>query len=265
LENIPNIPPWNGKQTNNLGIVPWYFPSQEYNINYLNEMKYALDNDLSYSWIRIGDGEITILQQEYIHSLDYLIRNVPWSSGVGYCGTKLPNLELRDRLILAIKEANLVGVFKGDTATLQVFEKINLNPKSICYAFDNIALPMNKDFVKLLVNYPVLIVGGGSHCNIDGVRFDANFYAKKFKEIINVDVVGSIVNIHQYSDIENCKNEILKYDFKLCLVSAGVNAKIICAEMAKLKKAVYLDMGHAWDNAFHPKGKYDEYWLTTLD
>lgn len=263
-EKIADYAPWNGKQTTNPTSIPWFFPSQQYSTNYLQEIKYSLENNQSYSWIRIGDGELAVLQQEYIHPIDYLQRNIPWANGVGYCGTTLPNIELRDRLIQAIKESDLVGLFKGDPPTEEVFKAIGIQPKNICYGFDNIALPMNKDFVKLLIKYPILIVGGGSHCVIDGIRFDANFYAKKFKEFLNVDVVGTVSNIHQYSDIQVCMDEIMKYDFKLCLVSAGVNAKIICSEMKKRKSAVYLDMGHAWDNCFHPPGKYDEYWLISV-
>lgn len=56
----------------------------------------------------------------------------------------------------------------------------------------------------------------------------------------------------------------MKYDFDLALVSAGVNAKVICNEMRKRKNAVYLDIGHAWDNAFHAPGSFDEYFLIPI-
>jgi hypothetical protein len=249
MNEFPNIPPWNGEQSKDFSVAPWYFPSQEYNKNYINEIREALDNNKPYSWIRIGDGEIVILQQEYVHSIEYLRKNVGWSNGTAYCGAKLPNIELRDRMINGLKNANLVGVFKGDPPTEEVLKAIGIQPKSICYAFDNIALPMNPDFVRILLDYPILLVGK-----------DSKWYAEKFKEVLDVDVVG-IVSISDYSEIDRCMEEMMKYDYKLALVSAGANAKAICPEMAQKKNAVFLDMGHAWDNAFHPKGRFDEYWL----
>lgn len=244
---IPNIPPWNGEQSKDFSKVPWYFPSQEYNENYLNDIKNALENNISYSFIRIGDGEIAILQQEYVHTIDHLVRNIPWSSGVGYCGTKIPNLELRDRMIDGIKNSDLVGVFKSDPLHEEVFEKIGIQPKSICYAFCNVGLPMNPVFVQMLFDVPILLVGK-----------NAKYYEEQLKEHLQLNIVGT-VGINDYSEIDKCMDEMCKYEYKLALVSAGANAKVICPEMAQQKNAVYLDMGHAWDNAFHPL--YKEYWL----
>ena len=264
MSDIPNIPPWNGEQTNDGTKIPWYFPSQEYNKNYLNDIRYALDNNKSYSWVRIGDGEIAVLQQEYVHSLEYIKKNIGWGQSTYYCGVKLPNTEARDRLINAINNADLVGVFKGDPPTEEVFNAIQLQPKNICYAYDSVGLPMNKDFVQMLIDYPPLLIGGGTHTNEHGLKTNAEFYANKFKEILDIDVPGFINNVNNINDIDSVMEDIMKYDFKLCCVSAGVGAKIICSEMAKKKNAVFLDMGHAWDNAFHPKGRYDEYWLLNL-
>lgn len=249
MSNFPNVPPWNGEQSNDFSKVPWYFPSLEYNRNYINEIRDAFNNKNTYSWIRIGDGELAILQQEYVYTVAYLKNNVAWSGGTGYCGSMIPNLELRDRIIAGINSADLVGVFKGDPVNETVFEKIGLKPKSICYAFDNIALPMNPDFVQILIDARLFIVGK-----------NAQSYANSFKEILDKDVVG-IAGINDYSEIDKCMNEMCQYDYDIALVSAGANAKAICPEMAKRKNAIFLDMGHAWDNAFHPKGMYDEYWL----
>jgi hypothetical protein len=36
---------------------------------------------------------------------------------------------------------------------------------------------------------------------------------------------------------------------------------VICYEMSNKLNRVFLDMGHAWDNAFHPPPNWKEYWL----
>lgn len=229
-----------------------HFPSQKYNDHYLEDMKEALANKQPYSWIRIGDGELAFLEQDYIYTREQILTRYGWGGSHGYCGSKLPNIELRDRLIEAIKYSSLVGIFQGDPPTMKVFEKINIAPTNLSYAFDNVFLPMNAQFVNMLLKPRILLVGR-----------DSVMYAQKFKELLNVDTVANI-KIQEYSEIETCMNEMEQYDYDLALVSAGVNAKIICYEMTKRKNAVYLDMGHAWDNAFHPVGKYDEYFLIPI-
>jgi hypothetical protein len=226
-----------------------HFPSVKYNDHYLVDIKEALKNKQPYSWIRIGDGELVFLQQEYVRPIHEILATVGWASGIGYCGATIPNTRLRDRMIEAIKNSSMVGIFQGDPPTMEALEKINVAPDNICYAFDNVFLPMNADYVNILLKYKILLVGQKSQ-----------FYAQKFKEILNVDVVGT-VGIDSYDDIDECMYQMAQYDYELALVSAGVNAKVICYEMSTRNNKVFLDMGHAWDNAFHPKGMYDEYWL----
>jgi len=235
-----------------MGFEYYYcnFPSMEYNKNYLNEIIEHIKDKKSYSWIRIGDGELVFLQQEYVKSIEQIKKTVGWSNSNNYCGASVPNLELRDRLIEAIKNSNLVGVFQGDPDTMAAFKAIDISPKNICYAFDNVFLPMNAMFVNnVILKNKIYLVGSKS-----------SFYAEKFKEILGIDVVG-YSTILSYADIDKVKNEMANKDYDVALVSAGVNAKIICYEMAQKENKVFLDMGHAWDNAFHPPPQYKEYWL----
>lgn len=235
-----------------MGFQYYYcnFPSMQYNPNYLKEVIEAIKNKKPYSWIRIGDGEIVFLQQEYVRSIDQIRKSVGWSSANNYCGASIPNLELRDRLIEAIKNSNLVGVFQGDPDTMNCFKVINISPRNIFYAFDNVFLPMNATFVNhVILKNRIYLVGSKS-----------KYYAQKFKEILGIDVVG-VSTISDYSEINKVMHEMSEVEFDVALVSAGVNAKIICYEMSKKDNRVYLDMGHAWDNAFHPPPYYQEYWL----
>lgn len=227
--------------------VPCHFPSETYNSNYLNEIEDAVTNKKAYNTIRIGDSEIIFLQQEYIYPINYLTTNVPWASGVGYNGSCLPNLELRDRMIESIKYSSSVGIFKGDPVMEQVFQKIGLYPQSTFYSFDNLAMPMSYKFINLLIEFPPLLVGQHSPK-----------YAEYFKEHLGIDVVGC-VKINEYAEIETCMDKMSQYDYRWALVSAGANAKIITYEMKLRKPAVYLDMGHYMDNVLAPS--YKDYWL----
>jgi len=166
------------------------FPSEKYNDHYIDDMLEAIKNKKSYSWVRIGDGELVFFQQEYIKPIKDILQQVGWSKNNTYCGAKIPNLELRDRIVESAKNSDLVGVFQGDPPMLEIFEKININPKSICYAFDNVFLPMNAKFVnRILLKNRLFIVG-----------MKSDFYKQKFKEILGVDVVGT-ATIKDYSEI----------------------------------------------------------------
>lgn len=229
-----------------------HFPSQSYNNHYLDDMKEAIAKVEPYSWIRIGDGELAFLEQEYVLPLDQILQRYGWGVSTNYCGSKLPNIQLRDRLIEAIKYSSMIGIFQGDPPTMKVLEKINIAPTNINYAFDNVFLPMNAKFVNMLLDKKIILIGRNSEK-----------YSHKMKEILNIDTVANIP-IEDYSQIDSCIQEVSKYDFNLALVSAGVNAKVICHEAAKRYNRCFLDMGHAWDNAFHPPGSYDEYFLIPI-
>jgi len=216
--------------------------------DYLKEIQEAIKNKQPYSFVRIGDGELVFLQQEYISPIAELQRRVGWSSSSNYCGAKLPNLELRDRLIDSLRNSNAVGWFEADQDMIDVFNKIGIEPKNSFYAFDNVGLPMSPEFVNsVLIKNKLLIVGQKS-----------KFYADKLKEYLNKDVEG-FISIKSYDEIDKCMKEMEQYDYDVALVSAGINANVICYEMSTKYNKVYLDMGHAWDNAF--SDTYKTYWL----
>lgn len=226
------------------------FPSDKYNDDYVNDMIKAIKEKRGYSWVRIGDGELVFFQQEYIKPIKEILKSVGWSHNTNYCGAKIPNIELRNRMIESARNADLVGVFQGDPPMLEIFEKIQIKPKSICYAFDNVFLPMNAYFVNnILLKNRLFIVG-----------MNSSTYRQKFEEILGANVVGT-ATIQNYDEIEQCMDKMCQYDYDVALVSAGVNANVICYEMSKKLNRVFLDMGHAWDNALHPPPKYTEYWL----
>jgi hypothetical protein len=210
----------------------------------------AISAQEPYSLVRIGDGENIVLAQEGILSQEWISTNVGWSHSNHYCGITLPNLGIRDRMVEAIKEADTVGVFAGDKLTEQIFNFYEIQPKSICYAFDNVYMPMFKPFVELIIKNPPLLVGNPAR------RFADLLYEK-----LGVKVPGT-VEINNYEEIDRCLKEMTRIHHQWSLVSAGVNAVIIAATMANKWGKVSIDFGHAPDNVMAPN--YPDYWLAPV-
>lgn len=190
-----------------------------------------------------------VLAQESVYSLDWIEKNVPWGSSNAYCGVRLPNLELRDRMIESITKADMVGVFADDDFTDQVFKALGIRPRSICYAFENVYLPMYKPFVDLIRRYPPLLVGR-----------PAEQFARYLYEKLGVVVPGT-VSIDGYEELDSCIEAMARIGHEWSLVSAGVNATVICTTMAEQWGKVAIDFGHAPDCAMSPD--YPNCWLNT--
>lgn len=209
----------------------------------------ALAERKPFSLARVGDGENIVLAQETVFSLDWISKNVGWSHSPHYCGAVLPNPALRDRMAAALKKADIIGVFAGDSLTERTFTALGIQPKAIAYAFDNLYMPMYKPFVDLIRAYPPLLVGRPAE------RFAAFLYDK-----LGVKVPGVVMSISSADDIDACMGEMVRIPHQWSLVSAGVNADIIAPEMAARYGKVSIDFGHAPDNVMSPL--YPDYWLT---
>jgi len=215
----------------------------------VEKIRYSLFSGRPFSLIRLGDGELMVLAQESVYSLDWIEKNVPWGGSNAYCGVRLPNLELRDRMIESITKADMVGVFADDDFTNQVFKALGIRPRSICYAFENVYLPMFKPFVDLIRRYPPLLVGR-----------PAEQFARYLYEKLGVVVPGT-VSIDGYEEIDSCIEAMARIGYEWSLVSAGVNATVICTTMAEQWGKVAIDFGHAPDCAMSPD--YPNCWLNT--
>lgn len=245
-----NIPDWDKR------IPPCHFSSDKF-VDYLPQIENAINNNLPYSWIRIGDGEESVLGQDYLYPINNVKAHVGWWNNDKYCGTTLPNIELRDRMINAYKGSEAIGVFINSKPTIDIFSKAGIEPKQIFYAYDNVHLPMNIRFVRMLCKYKILVVCGGLRENRNG-----QYYAEELNKRLDINV--EFVNLpRNYNDLNECMNQIRIKDFDLALVSAGVNAKVICYEMSREMNKAFMDFGHGFDNAFYEddKGNYKDYFL----
>ena len=206
---------------------------------------YIVNND-PFSFVRIGDGELAILTQMY-KSTEEVRKEVPWSGSTGYCGVSVPSMDFTNRMVESIRNATIVGLFKHDPFNKEVFEQLGFYPEHITHAFENLALPMRKDFVSLLKKYPPLLIGRKSQ-----------EYAKYFKEIMNLDVPGCI-GIESFHEVDEVikKAMDMKDEWKWAYICAGCPAVVIAGELDYKHGKVALDLGHSIDNAIH----YDSYWF----
>lgn len=229
--------------------MSFYYPNEIYNADYLPALINAIENELPFSLVRLGDGEYAVMSQEIVLTLDFLINElVPgWANHYGYCGVKLPDLVMRDRMLEAVKKATVVGLFDGEWLITEIFKYINYTPINKVQAFTNLGLPMNIDFVNLLRKYPPLLVGR-----------DAPIYKEYLEDQLKV-LFPPTVGLQDVRELDICIENMLKIPHKWSLVSAGACAVVVCSEMAYKYNKVSFDAGHMWDNVMAPD--YKEYWL----
>ena len=119
----------------------------------------CISNQLPFSLIRIGDGELTVMSQDLALTQQWLRKNVAWYDGYDYCGVKLPDYDMRDKLIQSVKDADVIGVFPNDEFINRCFSAITFKPEKVCYAFANVGWCYRKKFVDLIKQYPPLLIG----------------------------------------------------------------------------------------------------------
>ncbi|HHT48743.1 MAG TPA: hypothetical protein GXZ98_05565 [Firmicutes bacterium] len=214
----------------------------------LRRIHKALRQKKPFSLVRIGDGENIVLAQGKFLS-NQKIEQTYWvqqGRRTGRKGVDLPNLNLRDRMLKGIKQADIVGIcrrhndevaaptrFKREL-TNKIFDYYNLQPANLCYVFCNRKIVSYRYFWKLLHQYRTLLISKW-----------ADRYAQKIKgkySCLPPQIIGTI-NFQHYDQIPTVLKKVGKYDFDLALISAGVNAVILAPAIAKRYKKVAIDFG----------------------
>lgn len=195
---------------------------------------------------RIGDGELIIMSQDILLSQEFIRKDVKWSVSTNYCGVSTPNIEMRDKLIESIKQADYVGVFPNDDFTIRMFSALDYKPNKLCYAFVNVGLCYNKHFVNLIKSNPPLLVGSLSE-----------LFAEYLYKELGVSVKGYYKTIRNPDNIQSTIDYMRSVEHDWSLVSAGVNAKIISNIMAKQYGKVCIDYGQGMDTLLDVHNKYN--------
>lgn len=206
-----------------------------------------LEKGKPFSLIRIGDGENICLAQKKVWSIKKVLRS-EWAQNSrksNVKGVKLPNLRLRDKMIRAIRRADIVGIpHKNEkeilankkylrSLTEKCFQKYKLDPPNICHTLVNRHLPEKKAFWDLLKDRNVMVISK---------------WAKAFRKHVrktypshNIKIIP--VKFDNFSQIDKVLKKIKPIDADIVLVSAGVNALVLVDKLKRTQKRIAIDFG----------------------
>ncbi len=217
-----------------------YWPEEQI----IKTIRASLEKNKPLSMVRIGDGECYVLAQEKVLPVEWIKRKIYWANDPLYCGTTIPNLAARDRCLKAVRNADLVGVFVNEEVPQAIFKAYQLKTNNIFYAFMNVGLPMSKNFVQLMIDYPPLLVGR-----------PAESFAQLLDEQLGIKVRW-LNAIETYDDVDSCIKTMAQIPHRWSLISAGINALIIADEMSVKYGKVAIDFGHAPDMVLNNQQYY---------
>lgn len=217
----------------------------------LGRLKEAIERREPFSLIRIGDGENRFLTQDSIWTMEETMKDA-WAVKANKRkeekGVTFPNLALRDRMVEAIKIADVVGLLRyGDQTIIapdhlkrpltdQLFRHFNLHPKFTCDALVCRALIQLPEFWRLLQGLRIVVV------TRDARQVKKVLQANPYQ----LNVVGTIAfNHYEQMDDALQKFEQRKDDFDIALFACGVNAVALAPKVAELTGKIALDMGKA--------------------
>lgn len=98
-----------------------------------------------------------------------------------------------------------------------------------------IMFSQQEKFRLMLANRKILLI-----CSYADEVKDA--MEKDLKNNVEFDIVGTII-IEEFEDIPRVKEELIRFDFDLCLLAAGINAVILAPYIAKTYSKVAFDLG----------------------
>lgn len=226
----------------------------------LNRIQIALLHKNPFSLVRIGDGENIVLAQNVLLSPKEVL-NTYWvkqsDTGRGK-GVTLPNLNLRNQMVKAIRRADLVGICrqKNDEVSVpskykreltnKLFERFHLKPSNLCYVFVNRKMVSYRLFWEIIHRYRTLLISKW-----------AEAYAEKItREYTDLKPrIAGCLDFTHYKQIPDILEEIGKYRFDLALISAGVNSVLLAPAVAERYGKVGVDFGKTMMYTVRPCSK----------
>jgi len=208
-------------------------------------MRYCLRNGVGFSLVRVGDAENQVMAQGHIFSEEE-IRDIWWAQNIEWTGITLPNYAARDRVIDSIKRADMVGVLHQEEAPLwrllteEIFTNCKIKPKQLCYAFINTYFPDSHDFLTIINEHKLLLIGNASY-----------HFAGILRNKFGISQVAAIP-ITNFDEIDRTLILSDRVEYDLALISAGSNALILATELAERGK-VAIDFGRALNPEYWSK------------
>ncbi|AOZ91958.1 GT-D fold domain-containing glycosyltransferase [Paenibacillus crassostreae] len=212
------------------------------------EIEMALNKKTPLSVVRVGDGENITLSQYKVWPIRKTL-STRWariSRTTHWKGVSLPNVRIRDRLITAIKKADIVGIpYYKDKEILAeqqylrpltdvCFKRYDIHPKRLCHTFVNRHMVEHQQFWEMLKGKRVVVISR---------------WANEFKKLVvksydefDIDIVKTI-SIHRYEQIPKVLFKMKSIDCDIVFISAGVNAVILAQKLAEEQGRIAIDFG----------------------
>lgn len=215
----------------------------------LDQLEQVLKQKQPFSLVRVGDGENLVLAQDTVWPMEKVLQE-RWAikANLGQKGLFLPNIELRNAVAEAVRQADVVGILPhGDDSikapvymkrdlTDQVFSHYGIIPPLTCHACLNRTLAATPRFWQILKHQRILLV---------------TRTAENIRELLEGDPyqlhISHTLAFNQYEQMEETLEWIAGHsaDFDIALFSCGVNAVVLAQKTASLTGKVAIDFGKA--------------------
>jgi len=229
----------------------------------MNLIIYALNHRIPCPVVSLGASESFVLAQDTVLSIRKILRhaesqvaNKGLRRGHEHRGIRFPNYKARDELAAALRKIDVVGynltIQDQDSGLLteKDLDYYNIWPKYTFEAYIRrvIMFSQKEKFEQMLRNRKIIIICGYA----DEVEAALN---KTLQKELQFEIVGAI-KILEYEDIPRVKREILRLDFDLALLAAGLNAIILAAYISQIKGKVAFDIGQGMETLI--TGKFQD-------
>ncbi|WP_236575763.1 MULTISPECIES: GT-D fold domain-containing protein [Paenibacillus] len=201
------------------------------------------------SVVRLGDGELLALAHDAVLPLEQSLAAGPF---LPTAGITLPDHDARERLVEAVRGADVIGIPTSRLPTYQgllfpILRHFGISHETLDFTVStiNYALHEQKLLQQLLRGRQVLVIGNKA------VPL-ANVLSAS-----GVHVAGAIAPVNGFGDISRVLAEAASHAFDIALVAGGIPAVVICRNIAAELGKVALDFGHLADKLISGELTYD--------
>ncbi len=209
-------------------------------------------------------AQYTILsEEEFMNHPEAKIANQGEKLGFLHRGVRFPNMKLRDEVVEAIRNADIVGyntlIRSNDAGLLteRAFVAYGIKPKYIfeSYLRRVFMFSQQKKFEQMIMGRKILLIGSPAEQAMRALNHN-------LRAQLCFEIVGTI-KIDAYEDIPEAKKQIDSYEFDLCLIAAGTNAVILASYISTVRGKVAFDIGSGM-NSFFTEEVCSDFWLENL-
>lgn len=228
----------------------------------LKRIRQAADSKMPLSLVRLGDGEHIVLAQDSVWPIERVLQE-EWAilANQGEKGVTLPNLQLRDQIVEAIRKADIVGVLSSHDTLIdapsylkralldQILDYYGIQPVSVCDAVINRYFPHEGEFWEILRGRKIALISRWVH------EWKELLVQKPYELNITLTIPFS-----HYEQIEPTLDKIVaeREAFDIALISCGVNAVILAQRIAESTGKIGIDFGKSAEFLVHGKVRFEK-------